>query len=48
MTHVKFLSIPDKTTTTFSSLFDNDVIESFVGEIVDDLSHGKFTFVSKY
>jgi hypothetical protein len=39
---------PDETRTTFNALFDNDIIESFVGDIVDDLSHGKFKFISKY
>ncbi len=39
---------PEETKTTFSNSFDSDAIVSYVGEIVDNLSRGKFNFITKY
>jgi hypothetical protein len=39
---------PEETKTTFSDSFDSDAIVSDVGEIVDNLSCGKFNFITKY
>ncbi len=39
---------PEETKTTFSNSFDSDAIVFYVGEIVENLSCGKFNFITKY